>query len=125
MDNINLVLDGYFKAWNDGFVSKNADAIRDYMSKAFSGFWANANLDSPEQYDYSYDLEGVLSQYNGDVEKSFEPITIVKRNNGQEYLVLGRETNMINGKPHPAQCMFVWRLEESEWKLVREYIELE
>ncbi|SEA00470.1 hypothetical protein SAMN05421743_102196 [Thalassobacillus cyri] len=50
---------------------------------------------------------------------------MTERNNGEEYLVLGREVNWINGDPYPAQCMFVWRKEGEEWKLVREYIELE
>jgi hypothetical protein len=38
---------------------------------------------------------------------------------------LGRETNVISGKPFAAQCMFIWRKEDKQWKLLREYIELE
>ena len=58
-------------------------------------------------------------------EKSFETLSMTKRNNGNEILVLGRETNVISGVHYYAQCMFVWRKENNEWKLLREYIELE
>ena len=34
-------------------------------------------------------------------------------------------TERRNGEPYSAQCMFVWRKENNEWKLLREYIELE
>lgn len=124
MEKIQEVLDGYFKAWNDGFVSKSGNEIREYMSKVFVGYWAHSHLDQPDQYHYDYDLDGVLQQY-GNAHKSFEPLSITERRNGDEYLVVGRETNMINGEPYRAQCMFVWRKESDNWKLVREYIELE
>ena len=124
MDNIQEILNGYFKSWNEGFITKNGDGIRNYMSENFVGYWAHSNLDKPDQYDYNYDLNNVLKQYEN-AEKSFEPVSITERKNGDEFLVLGRETNTINGEPYPAQCMFVWRKEGNEWKLLREYIELE
>ena len=124
MDLINELLNRYFKAWNDGFVSKKSDGIREYMSKRFVGYWAHSNIEQPEPYYYDYDLNSVLREMDH-AEKSFEMVSITKRKNGNEYVVLGRETNLINGSPYYAQCMFVWRKESNEWKLLREYIELE
>ncbi|WP_028784396.1 nuclear transport factor 2 family protein [Thalassobacillus devorans] len=124
MKKIEAVLKEYFQAWNDGFFSKNGEEIRTFMAKNFIGYWSHSGLDKPDQYSYDYDLDAVLQQY-GDAQKSFESGSITARNNGKEYLVLGREINLINGDPYPAQCMFVWRKEGEEWKLVREYIELE
>lgn len=94
------------------------------MSKSFVGYWAHSNIDQPDPYFYNYDLDSVLKQMDN-AEKSFEAVSITKRRNGEEYLVLGRETNVINGEPYTAQCMFVWRKEDGNWKLLREYIELE
>ncbi|MCM3782362.1 nuclear transport factor 2 family protein [Neobacillus mesonae] len=124
MNEIKEVIHAYFEAWNRGFENKNPDEIRSFMSKDFKGFWAHSRLDTPDQYNYDYDLHEVLKQYELAV-KSFEPITITERNNGHEYIIQGKETNTINGEPYPAECMFIWRKEESEWKLLREYIELE
>lgn len=124
MDNIKKVLDGYFTAWNDCLVSKNGEQIRNYMSNSFVGYWAHSNIDQPDQYYYDYDLNSVLKEMDN-ANKSFEAVSITERRNGEEYLVLGRETNLINGEPYSAQCMFVWRKENNEWKLLREYIELE
>jgi len=118
------VLNGYFKAWNDAFISKDGDEIRNYMSRNFIGYWAHSSLDEPDKYDFNYDLNQVLKQYENAV-KSFEPFSITERKMGEEILVLGKEINIINGEPYPAQCMFVWRRERNEWKLLREYIELE
>lgn len=124
MDKIHEVLDAYFKSWNEAFTSKNGDSIRSFMSKNFKGYWGHSNIDEPMQYDFNYDLNGVLEQYNN-AHKSFVPDSISPRNDGKEWLIYGTETNMINGTQHPAKCMFVWRHENSEWKLLREYIELE
>lgn len=124
MNVINEILNDYFKVWNAGFISKNADGIRSYMSKDFVGYWAHSKIEQPDPYYYDYDLTSVL-QHMDHAEKSFEAVSITSRNNGNEYLVLGRETNTINGDPYTAQCMFVWRKEGHEWKLLREYIELE
>ncbi|MEH7347156.1 DUF4440 domain-containing protein [Bacillus sp. JJ1532] len=124
MDNIKEVLDGYFTAWNDGLISKNGDGIRNYMSKNFVGYWAHSNIDKPDSYYYDYDLDSILKQMDN-AKKSFETVSITERRNGEEYLVLGKETNLIKAEPYTAQCMLVWRKEDSEWKLLREYIELE
>jgi hypothetical protein len=121
---IKEVLQNYFKTWNEGFITKNGDGIREFMSKNFVGYWAHSNIEKPDPYYYDYDLNNVLKQMDN-AHKSFEPVTITKRKDGEEYLVLGRETNLINCEPFTAQCMFVWRIEENEWKLLREYIELE
>ncbi|WP_144510812.1 nuclear transport factor 2 family protein [Bacillus sp. FJAT-22090] len=124
MDDIQNILKKYFQAWNNGLISKDGDEIRRFMSKNFVGYWAHSNMEKPDEYGYDYDLDGVLQQY-GQAEKSFVPVSIVERKNRKECLVLGRETNVIEGKPYTAQCMFVWRDEEEGWKLLREYIELE
>ncbi|MFT4414300.1 nuclear transport factor 2 family protein [Fredinandcohnia humi] len=124
MEELKSFLDIYFKAWNKGFSSKNGDEIRNLMSKSFVGYWAHSGLDIPDQYDYHYDLAGVLSQY-GNAHKSFKVENTSLRKNGEEYVVTGTETNTIDGIPHPAKCMFVIRKEDTDWKLVREYIELE
>ena len=124
METIQDVLKDYFKSWNEGFISKNGDKIRSYMSKNFVGYWAHSNLEQPEVYDHNYDINEVLKQTDN-AEKSFETLSITNRKNGLEFLVLGKETNLINGEPYTAQCMFVWRNEENKWKLLREYIELE
>ena len=124
MNLIEEILNSYFKAWNDGFVSKNSEGIRDYMSTSFVGYWAHSNIEKPDAYYYDYDLDNVLRQMEN-AEKSFETVSVTKRKNGNEFLVLGRETNLINGVPYYAQCMFVWRKESKGWKLLREYIELE
>jgi len=124
MNSMKEVLNAYFMAWNEGFTSKKSDRIRDYMSKSFVGYWAHSNIDKPDAYYYDYDLDNVVRQMDN-AEKSFEVISITERKNGDECVVVGRETNLINGEPYHAQCMFVWRIEGGEWKLVREYIELE
>lgn len=117
-------MDDIQATWNEGFISKSRDSIRSYMSKKFVGYWAHSNLDKPDVYYYTYDLNNVLKQMDK-AEKSFEIVSITTRKNGFEFLVIGRETNLINGEPFTAQCMFVWRKEGNEWKLLREYIELE
>lgn len=124
MEIIKDILNNYFQAWNDGFISKNGDRIRDYMSKSFVGYWGHSNIDKPEPYYYDYDIDSVLGQIDN-AEKSFEPFSITQRKNGTEYLVSGRETSLINGMNYTAQCMFIWRIEDNEWRLLREYIELE
>ncbi|QED46572.1 nuclear transport factor 2 family protein [Cytobacillus dafuensis] len=124
MEHLDKVLDDYFQCWNEAFLSKNGDKLRNYMSKSFVGYWANSNLELPDQYDNTYDIEAVLKQYDN-AEKSFEPVSISMRKDGEEFVVIGTETAVIDGKAYPAKCMFVWRREENEWKLLREYIELE
>ncbi|GGE61700.1 DUF4440 domain-containing protein [Priestia taiwanensis] len=124
MHPIQEVLTGYFKAWNEGFITKDASTIRNYMSEKFVGYWSHANLDKPEEYGYHYDIASVLREYN-DAEKSFEIFSSVARKSEEEYIVVGREVNTINGEAYAAQFMFIWRKEEATWKLLREYIELE
>jgi hypothetical protein len=119
LDSIKEILNDYFRAWNDGFNSKKGERIREYMSEKFVGYWAHSNIDKPDPYFYNYDLDSVLRQMDN-AEKSFEAVSIIERKNGNEFLVLGRETNLINGEPYTA-----WRKENNRWKLLREYIELE
>jgi len=121
---IEEVIARYFKAWNQGFISKNGGGIREHMSKQFVGYWAHSSIDQPDPYYYDYDLDNVLTQMDH-AEKSFEALSITERSKGNECLVIGKETNVISGVPYSAQCMFVWRKEDNEWKLLREYIELE
>ncbi len=124
METIQSVLDNYFASWNEGFISKDGDAIKQFMSSKFIGYWAHSNIDEPEVYGYDYDINGVLKQTD-DTTKSFEISSITSRKNGLEYLISGKEMNLINGTPYCAQCMFIWRKEQQSWKLLREYIELE
>ncbi|MDN4607686.1 nuclear transport factor 2 family protein [Sporosarcina highlanderae] len=124
MEKIQEVLDEYFKAWNAGFISKNGDGIRQLMSENFVGYWAHSTIIQPDPYYYDYDLNGVLKEMDH-AEKSLRILSIAERNDGNEVVVIGRETNVIGGEPYHAQCMFVWRKEEQQWKLLREYIELE
>ncbi|QFT87599.1 hypothetical protein FIU87_02955 [Bacillus sp. THAF10] len=124
MKSIENVIQDYFKAWNEGFVSKNGDSIRSFMSREFVGYWAHSKISQPDPYYYSYDLNSVLEQMN-DAEKSFEIYSITERNAATEKIVVGRETNVISGQPFSAQCMVIWRKEGDQWKLLREYIELE
>lgn len=124
MEEIYEVLKEYFTSWNEGFKSKNEDGIRKFMSEQFVGYWAHSNILQPDPYYYNYDLHSVLEQMDN-AEKSFEVFSITGRKNGEEIVVLGREINVISGVPYAAQCMFVWRKEENQWKLLREYIELE
>lgn len=124
MEQLQNFLDTYFEAWNRAFHTKNGDEIRSLMSKDFIGYWAHSGLVKPDQYDYSYDLDGVVSQYE-EAHKSFDIESYSTRKNGEEYVVLGTEKNVVNGEPHPAKCMFIIRKEQDGWKLLREYIELE
>ncbi|MFY0544515.1 hypothetical protein [Brevibacillus sp. H7] len=66
----------------------------------------------------------ILHLYN-DAKKSFEPISISERKEGEEVVVIGTETNELNHTLHQAKGMLIWRKENNEWKLLREYIELE
>ncbi|MDP5274257.1 nuclear transport factor 2 family protein [Chengkuizengella axinellae] len=124
MEEIKEIIDDYFRTWNDAFVSQSEEGIRAYMSKSFIGHWAHSDLDIPMQYRYDYNIQNVLEQY-GNAKKSFEPSAITERKDGKQLIVVGRETNMINEKPYRAQCMLIWQKEDNEWKLLREYIELE
>ncbi|WP_249365577.1 hypothetical protein [Cytobacillus citreus] len=72
MEHYHKVLNDYFQCWNEALLSKNGDKLRNYMSKSFVGYWANSNLELPDQYDNTYDIEAVLKQYDNS-EKSFEP----------------------------------------------------
>ncbi|PKR76989.1 DUF4440 domain-containing protein [Halalkalibacillus sediminis] len=117
-------MEQYFQAWNTSLISKNGDGIRNFMSRDFVGYWAHSKTKQPDPYFFDYDLEAVLKQMD-DAEKSFETTSVAKRDGDQQMTILGRETNMIAGKPYRAQCMFVWKNEHGKWKLLREYIELE
>ncbi|MFC4408896.1 hypothetical protein ACFOZY_00460 [Chungangia koreensis] len=123
MSEIEEVLDAYFRAWNIGFDTKDPVELQGFMSKDFTGYWAHAGMTKTYDYDFNYDLAGVLGQYE-QAEKNFEILSMVERND-DNYLVMGREQNIVNGSPATAMCMFVWRREDGELKLLREYIELE
>ena len=118
------ILDTYFKSWNEGFISKNGGAIRQHMSEQFIGYWAHSNLEIPEVYHYDYDLDSVLASEEG-AQKNFTATAVAERKDGSELIITGREQNIIKGQFFYAQCMFIWRKEDSRWKLLREYIELE
>ncbi|MFS0673433.1 DUF4440 domain-containing protein [Ornithinibacillus sp. 179-J 7C1 HS] len=118
-------LSNYYDSWNEGFVTKDASKIRSYMSEKFVGIFGYSSIEVPEEYHYNYDIKSILKQYNEKTRKEFEIITSMERKNGENYVVLGLETSFIDGNPHRAQCMYVWGLEEGEWKLLREFIEIE
>src|SRR5690554_1635627 len=92
---IKEVLEAYFSAWNQAINSKDGKLIRNFMSQNFVGYWAHANIQQPEPYFYDYDLNGVLIDLNH-AKKSFEIYSITERGNGNQIIVLGRETNVIN-----------------------------
>lgn len=121
---IEKLLEDYINSWNEGFISKNGDKIRRFMSLDFTGYWGHSGLEKPEEYGYNYDLDAVLVN-EGDAHKSFDIMSVTERRNGEELVVFGRETNTINGQVFSAQCLFIWRKEEHGWRLLREYIELE
>lgn len=125
MKNFEEVLRDYYLAWNVGFKTKDPTKILTFMSKDFTGYWAFSGITKPEIYDYHYDITSVLNQYNEKTYKEFEIISTTLRNNEVNYLVFGTETSMISGQPHHAKCMYVWAVENGEWKLIREYIEME
>ncbi|MCA1319360.1 nuclear transport factor 2 family protein [Bacillus tianshenii] len=118
------VVEEYFSAWDRAFITKDPSEIKSFMSEKFVGYWAHSGLDRPQEYDYHYDLVSVLNQYQ-DATKNFKVESISPRKNGQEYIVMGCETAVISGAEYPAKCIFIWREENHEWKLIREYIELE
>lgn len=124
MEEIMKVIIDYFEAWTEASKRKDATKIRELMSRDFQGYWSHAGLTKPDNYGYNYDIEGVLV-HEGPFEKKFEVQSLVERHQGNQYIAMGRETNIINGQAHYAQCMFIWRKEQGEWKLLREYIELE
>lgn len=121
---IEKLLEDYFNSWNEGFISKNGDGIRCFMSKDFIGYWGHSGLEKPQEYGYDYELDSVLVN-EGNAHKSFELLSVTERRNKTEIIVFGREINTVNGQVFPAQCLFIWRKEETGWKLLREYIELE
>ncbi|MGM0835382.1 MAG: DUF4440 domain-containing protein [Bacillota bacterium] len=124
MMSIEEVVDNYFRAWDKAFITKDSSEIKSFMSEKFVGYWAHSGLDKPEQYDYHFDLVSLLNQYK-DATKNFVIGSISSRKKGQEYIVMGSEAAVISGAEYPAKCMFIWREENDEWKLIREYIELE
>ena len=74
METIQSVLDNYFASWNEGFISKNGDTIKQFMSSKFNGYWAHSNIDNPEVYGYDYDINSVLKQTDNAI-KSFEIVS--------------------------------------------------
>ncbi|WP_408009338.1 DUF4440 domain-containing protein [Pseudalkalibacillus sp. A8] len=124
MGHLQKVLDAYFSSWNKAFESKNSEEIRRHMSEKFVGYWGHSGLEVPMQYGYDYDLDNVLAQYE-EAQKSFEPMAIIERKPGEEFLVTGTETNIIKGVLYRAKAMFIRRKENEGWKLQREFIELE
>jgi hypothetical protein len=45
MEMIQDILNKYFIAWNEAFISKNGDKIKSFMSKNFIGYWAHSGID--------------------------------------------------------------------------------
>ncbi|WP_029191092.1 hypothetical protein [Ornithinibacillus scapharcae] len=125
MKNFEEVLGDYYKAWNQGFKTKDPTNIKEFMSKDFTGYWAFSGIAKPEIYDYHYDITTVLNQYDENTNKDYEIISTTKRNSEENYLIFGTETSMISGQPHYAKIMYVWAIENGKWKLIREYIEME
>lgn len=125
MKDFEAVLSDYYSAWNEGFKSKDSNRIKEFMSKDFTGYWAFSGITKPEVYDYHYDISSVLDQYDENTYKEYEILSITKRNNEENYLIFGTETSTISGQPHHAKCMYVCAIENGDWKLIREYIEME
>ncbi|WP_096271873.1 DUF4440 domain-containing protein [Paucisalibacillus globulus] len=125
MKNIEEVLTEYYNSWTDGFKTKTDVEIKYFMSKKFTGYWAFSGIEKPEEYDYDYDIVSVLEQYDEFTHKEFEVLSTTIRKNGKNYLIFGTESSTIQGQTHRAKCLYTWELESGEWKLVREYIEME
>ncbi|GIO26600.1 DUF4440 domain-containing protein [Ornithinibacillus bavariensis] len=125
MKDFESTLQNYYSSWNEGFKTKDDTHIRNFMSERFVGYWAFSGIEKPEEYFFDYDIVSVLNQYKEDTKKEFNVITKTERKNGENCLVFGTETSLIEGKPHQAKVMYVWGLENEEWKLQREYIEME
>jgi hypothetical protein len=84
------VINEYFNAWNKGYITKNSDEIRNYMSRNFVGYWAHSNIIEPEPYYYDYDLNSVLKQLDN-ASKSFNITSYTERKNGDDFSL--RERN--------------------------------
>jgi hypothetical protein len=125
MKTLEKTITDYYTSWNEGFTTKDDQQIRSYMAESFVGIFGYSSIESPEKYDYHYDIVSVLNQYQEDTRKEFDIKLTTERKNGENYIITGTETSYINGEPHLAQCMYVWGLEGTEWKLLREYIEIE
>jgi hypothetical protein len=124
MNHFNEVLNNYFHTWNQGFATKNETPIKEMMSSDFKGYWSHSGMNEALIYDYHYDIKEVLMNYD-DAQKSFETLSVTERQDGEQIIVTGQETSIINNVPHKARCMFIWKRENDNWKLLREYIELE
>lgn len=125
MMSLENTITNYYNSWNEGFSSKDDAKIRSYMSERFVGIFGYSSIEKPEEYHYSYDIKAVLNQYNDQTRKEFEIISTMERRNGENYVIVGLETSYIDGTPHRAQCMYIWERENKEWKLLREFIEIE
>ncbi|WP_042143369.1 hypothetical protein [Paucisalibacillus sp. EB02] len=125
MRSLEEVIGEYYNSWNNGFRLKQDDGVRSFMSRSFTGYWAFSGIEKPEEYDYNYDIISVLEQYDESTHKEFEIISTTTRKGGKNYLIFGTETSTIQGQLHRAKCMYIWEIENGEWKLVREYIEME
>ncbi|WLD94722.1 DUF4440 domain-containing protein [Alkalihalobacillus sp. AL-G] len=124
MNGIDSVLDSYFDAWNRAFQSKNDTEIRAFLSKEFKGHFGRSEMTEAYTYDADYEIVPILNMYTT-AEKSFEVLSSAKRNSDREIVVIGNEQNLIDGELSKAKSMMIWRNENNEWKLLREYIELE
>lgn len=124
LEKLKKQLDAYFQGWNEGCKKQDGEIIRSFLSNDFVGYWAHSSILEPTPYFYSYDLQAVVEQMVG-AKKTFTIYSMVPRKNETEWIVVGQEICQIQGQEHPAQCMLIWRNEQNEWKLLREYIELE
>lgn len=124
MHAIESTIKSYYYSWNLGFKTKDDSEIRSYLSSDFVGYWSQSGMSEPFSYDNKLDLASSLKEM-GNGKKSYKHFYISERNNGKEVITIGIESNIIDNKEHKAQSMLVWRKESGEWKLLREYIELE
>lgn len=44
---IEKLMEDYFNSWNEGFISKNSEGIRSFMSGDFTGYWGHSGLTKP------------------------------------------------------------------------------
>ncbi|WP_404451816.1 nuclear transport factor 2 family protein [Virgibacillus necropolis] len=124
MHEIENVIESYFESWNQGFKTKDDSEIRSYLSSDFMGYWSQAGMREPYSYGREIDLAASLKEMGNGI-KEYQHFHLSERDGGNEVVTIGIETNIINNETHKAQSMFVWRKESNQWKLLREYIEIE
>jgi hypothetical protein len=124
LDHFNEFLVEYRKAWN----SCKVEEIMNYTSRDFKARWADVeSVVSDWGYQEAYDgWEGAYSTYEGrGPEWHFEDVSI-EINQYQEAVAVFWVRFKIDGSILPIKKLFIeaFRIEDGQWKKIREYVEL-